>query len=126
MTDPLDTLREEIERIIRRAMRAAEDVTAIREAVAEDSADLILALPEIRDALSAAEHVAELREALRPFAALYDQIIADHGSEWFADDGGCMRASLSYPVAKDPVRWSALRRAAKTLSKLPAEPGDGR
>lgn len=64
----------------------------------------------------AADRIEALEAALAPFAQLYRQIIADHGDEWLQDDQGVMRAAASYPVAKDPVRWNAFRRAAEVMA----------
>jgi hypothetical protein len=63
-----------------------------------------------------------LVEALEPFARLYNQIIADHGVEWFAEEGQVMRASLAYPVALSAVVWRHFRLAAEALAAAPPCP----
>lgn len=70
--------------------------------------------------------VSQLVEALEPFARLYNQIIADAGPEWFADEGQVMRAALAYPVANNAVVWRHFRLAAEALAALstPQEAAD--
>lgn len=92
------------------------DIKALREFVDTDAVLLDRSVPALKASIRALlDRITALEEGLKPFGALYDQIIADHGEGWFSEDGGTMRASLSYPAAKDPVRWKAFRRASTLL-----------
>lgn len=66
-----------------------------------------------------------LRLGIKPFADLYNQITADHGPDWFADEGTAMRAALSYPVANSALVWRHFRLAAEAALSLPVDQGEG-
>lgn len=66
-----------------------------------------------------------LLEVVKPYHDLFVQIIADHGDDWLPDDASALRASLSYPAAKMPIRGSHFRQAAQAYSEIKGEEADG-
>ena len=85
---------------------------------------------DLRDLLdSAAKAEADVRrikDAVAPFAALYDQITAEHGPDWFGDEAQTMRSSLAYPVANSALPWRRFRLASEAVRALTTpSAGDG-
>lgn len=85
-------------------------IAGITAAMQAPDADLVARVSTLQ------ARVGELEGGLKPFAALYEQIVADHGEDWLPLAAGPMRASLSYPVATAPIRWADFKDAAASLT----------
>lgn len=117
--------------------QAREGPPDLRDYNARAAEALKIALSIVSGALAAEAQVSALqaqvdglREGIEPFSSAYDQIVADHGLDWFPDEGVAVRSALAYPVANASVVWRHFRLASEAtkaaLSQPPAdEPAKG-